>query len=417
MKHLLLATLLLVAQLFCAVAQPQQLSTCSNPSEAFCPERLSLIDSVFQKIVDEQKLPQVVTLVAHRGEIVHHKAYGWRDMEQKIPCQRDDIFRIASQTKAIAAVALMTLWEEGKFQLDDPIKKYIPEFANPVILEKYDRKTGTYTTRPTEKDITIRHLLTHTSGISYQGVHWDIAKRAGVPPLNSLDNVTLEQMVKRMAKLPLAHEPGEKFTYSMNIDVLGYLMEILTRKTIDVFLKERIFDPIGMTDTYFYLPQDKVERLVRLYEFPKNGTLRLSQNELNQTFPYAGAQTLHCTGAGLSGTISDYAHFCQMVLNGGTFNGKRIIGRKTLELMQRNAVGNMRGEIGFGMAWDVFLPEFAHKSIISTGSMRWGGMFGTDYVIDPSEELIILIYTNCMPNFNGIKHKDTMHNLVYGALR
>lgn len=397
--------------------KPQVFTREANITDAFDTTRLRYIDSAYTHFVNQGLLPNAVTFVAHRGRIVHHAAYGWRDKEKRIPCRTDDIFRIASQTKAIAVVALMTLWEEGRFQLDEPIKKYLPAFTSPHVLVNYDPATGHYSARPAATDITIRHLITHTSGISYQGVHWDIARRAGVPPLNSLDSITLAQMVDRLAILPLAHDPGAQFTYSMNIDVLGRLAEVLSGQPIDRFIDERILQPLGMHDTHFYLPENKEQRLVTLYGYDRDNGLAPSRDTLYQTFPYSGARMLMSTGAGLSGTIEDYARFCQMVLNGGTFNGKRIIGRKTLEMMQQNGVGDMRGEIGFGMAWDVFRPQYAHRTIVSQGAMRWGGMFGTDYIIDPQEDLIVLFYTNLYPNGTGIDFKSLMHNLTYQALR
>ena len=387
-------------------------------SDAFDVERLGRIDSMFQGLVDEGLLPNVVTFVAHRGRVVHHAAYGWRDRENGVPCERDDLFRIASQTKAVAVVGLMTLWEEGRFQLDDPIQRYLPYFDTPRVLVRYDSVSGVCETRPADKDITIRHLLTHTSGISYQGVHGEIARRRGVPTLNSLDSVTLATMVEGIAELPLAHDPGDAFTYSMNTDVLGRLIEVLSGQPVDAFLRERIFEPLGMCDTYFRLPADKVSRLVKLYRYDElEGALCLSEHPIYQTFLYEGAGMLHSTGAGLCSTIEDYACFCQMVLNGGEFNGHRILGRKTLELMQRNAVGDLRGEIGFGLAWDVFRPEYLHRTVASEGSMRWGGMFTTDYLMDPQEDLLILFYTNVYPAVPGIRPKELMHNLVYQALR
>ena len=400
-----------------ADCHPQQLIYNADVSDAFITERLSRIDSAFQWYVDAGYMPQCVTMVVHRGRVVHHKAYGWRDIEHQIPCQTTDIFRMASQTKAIAIVGLMTLFEEGKFQLDEPIKKYIPEFADPVVLDSYDNRTGKYTTHPAKRDITIRDLITHTSGLCYNGVFMNICKEHGVYPLNSLDSVTLEENVRRMATLPLKHEPGEAFTYSMNIDVLGRLAEILSGQDIYTFLKERVLDPLGMNETCFYLPEDRVSRLVTLYEYPVGGPLQPCSNEVYQTYPYAGAKMLCSTGAGLCGPIEDYAKFCQMILNNGEFNNHRILGRKTLEMMQQNGVADLRGEIGFGMAWDVFRPQNAHNTIVSVGSMRWGGMFGTDYIIDPEEQLILLMYVNHVNNFSGYNPKTLMHNVVYQALR
>lgn len=396
---------------------PQEFIWGSDVSDAFDMSRLSRIDSVFQGLVDDNLLPNAVTFVVHKGRVVHHAAYGWRDREKGLVCKGDDIFRLASQTKAVAVVGLMMLWEEGRFQLDDPIKRYLPYFDSPRVLVRYDSESGECETRAADKDITIRHLLTHTSGISYVGVHGEIARRYGVPTLNSLDSVSLADMVEGIARLPLAHDPGDAFTYSMNTDVLGRLIEVLSGQSVDVYLRERIFEPLGMVDTYFYLPPDKESRLVRLYTFDEDSCVFLpSVHPIYQSYPYSGAKMLHSTGAGLCGTIEDYARFCQMVLNGGEFNGHRILGRKTLELMQRNAVGDLRGDIGFGLAWDVFRPAYLHRTIASEGSMRWGGMFTTDYLMDPQEDLLILFYTNVYPAVPDIRPKELMHNLVYQAL-
>ncbi|MDR1592497.1 MAG: beta-lactamase family protein [Prevotellaceae bacterium] len=395
---------------------PQTFTTPQDTPQGFDASRLARIDTALQQLVDKGLLPHAVTFVAHRGEIVHFKAFGWRDIEKQIPCEKDDIFRIASQTKAIAVVALMTLFEEGKFQLDEPIKKYLPEFAQMQVLTRYLPRDTTYRTRPAARDITIRHLMTHTSGISYNGDHWAIMEKHGVPPLNSLENVTLEEVVKRLATLPLAHDPGDRFTYSMNIEVLGRLAEVLSGKPIDVFIRERVLDPLGMNDTYFYLPDDKADRLVTLYACPKGEPLQRSKHPIYQSYPMAGAKTYFSTGAGLSGTISDYARFCQMILNKGEFNGQRILGRKTIELMMQNNVRDLRGDIGFGLAWDVFRPQYGYASIVSEGASRWGGMFGSDYVIDPQEEIIMLLYINLLPNQTGIDFKTLMHNVTYQAL-
>ncbi len=417
-KHLFFAVVaLMFASCCCQDEKPQQLVYGADVSDAFDMERLNRIDSAFQWYVDEGYMPHAVTMVVHKGRVVHNKAFGWRDKEAGIPVETTDIFRMASQTKAIAVTAIMTLFEEGKFQLDEPIKKYLPEFANPVVLDTYDAKTGEYTSHPAKRDITIRHLITHTSGLSYGGDFMKICKAKGIHPLNALEDITLRENVRRMGDMPLAHEPGEGFTYSMNIDVLGAMAEVISGLDFYTFIKERVLDPLGMNETSFYLPEDRVERLVKLYMYPVGGPLQLSNSELYQTYPYAGAQTLYCPGAGLCGPIEDYAKFCQMVINGGEFNGKRILGRKTLEMMQKNGTGDMRGEIGFGMAWDVFTPENAHNTIVSEGSMRWGGMFGTDYIIDPSEDLILLMYVNNMPNLSGYNAKTLMHNTVYQALK
>lgn len=428
--------------------KPQCLVYNADCSDAFYIDRLALVDSAFSHYIDKGYMPHFAGMVIHDGRVVYEKAMGYRDIEKQIPCQPDDIFRLASQSKAIITIAFMTLVEEGKVQLDEPITKYFPEYAHPVILDSYDAKTGTYTTHPASKSLTIRHFITHTSGLCIDGYFDKIATQLDVPTHMSYDDISLTEAVRRMAKMPLKHEPGEAFTYACNTNVLGALCEVITGQDIYSFIKERVLDPCDMHDTYFYVPEEKQDRLVTLYYYPRKtqkanlgathaATFSSAAGDVEaedmatedtpadlkraegiyQDFPYTGAKRFCSPSAGLCGSIQDYAKFCQMILNGGTFNGHRVIGRKTLEMMQKNGVGKMRGEVGFGMAWDVFTPEYAHRTIISEGSMRWGGMFGTDYIIDPSEKLIILMYQNNMPNLSGYNAKTLMLNTVYQALR
>lgn len=399
---------------------PQQFSY--KKQNSFDTERLKRLDSVFTKLVEAGEIPHAVTFVAHKGQVVHHKAYGWRNIEKQIPCTTSDYFRMASQTKAITVVGLLTLFEEGKFLLDDPIKKYIPEFANPRVIESFNPADSSYTTRPAKTDITIRHILTHTAGISYGNQQTrKIFDKAGVPtsPMLSMGDITLAEAIKKLASCPLEHDPGEKFTYGMGIDVIGYLIEVISGQSIDKFLSERIFNPLGMHNTYFNIPTDKRANLVQLYQKENNKSLELNMNNngLYQYYPYQGKGKLLSTGAGLSGTIEDYGRFCQLILNQGEFNGKRILSRKTVEMMVKNNVGNLRGDIGFGLAFDDFRPQYSYRSIASEGSLRWGGMFGTDYIIDPKEELILLFYINLQPNNSGTDYKTLFHNLVYQALK
>jgi len=406
-----------------AQKMPQQFIYSKKTPVTFDAARLTRIDSVLTNLVREGKIPHAVTYVAHKGKVVHNKAYGWRDIENKIPCTTSDIFRMASQTKAITATAVLILMEEGKLLLDDPIKKFIPEFSNPRVIESFNEKDSTYTSRPAKRDITIRHLLTHTAGYSYGNAQTrKIYDKAGIPvsPMLSNENITLAEAIKRVASCPLEHDPGDKFTYGMSLDILGYLIEVVSKMPIDEFFRIRIFEPLGMNDTYFYLPENKKDRIVTLYE-KRNPEAKLIRNEKNnglfQTLPYEGAKKFHSTGAGLNGTIEDYAKFCQMILNKGEFNGHRILGRKTVELMAKNAVGDLRGEIGFGLAFDDFRSQYSYRSIISQGALRWGGWYGTDYVIDPAEDLILLFYVNVEPNNVGFDVKVLFHNLVYQALK
>ena len=400
--------MVLLAALFVSCSQKK--------SEAFYPERLAYVDSAYTTYVTNGYMPQCVAMVVKDGEVAYLKAFGYRDIEKQIPCETTDIFRMASQTKAIITVAFMTLFEEGKIQLDEPITKYLPEWDNPQILDSYDPATGAFTTHPAHTKLTVRHFITHTSGLCIDGFYDDIAERLDVPTHMSYDSIPLREAVRRLAQMPLKHEPGANFTYACNTNVLGALCEVISGQDIYTFIKERVLDPCEMTDTYFYLPEDKVDRLVTLYTYPKGGPLKRVEG-IYQDFPYTGAKVFCSPSAGLCGSIQDYAHFCQMILNNGTYKGRRVIGRKTLEMMQKNGVRDMRGEIGFGMAWDVFTPENAHNTIVSEGSMRWGGMFGTDYIIDPQENMILLMYVNNMPNFSGYNAKTLLHNTVYQALK
>jgi CubicO group peptidase (beta-lactamase class C family) len=426
--HRLLSLLILIEILAVGCSQktstpvlpPQNFIQSKNPENAgFYNNRLAWIDSLILTYIKDGTLPNAVTFVAHKGEVVHHKAYGMRNLEERIPLKEDDIFRIASQTKAITSVALMTLFEEGKFLLDDPVSKYIPEFKNPMVMETFSDKDTSYTVRPAKREITIRHLLSHTSGIHYGilggGPGNMIFSKEGIPAVNSLDPITIKEISGKIASLPLLFDPGDEYYYGMNIDIAGYLIEVISGQSFDAFLKERIFDPLGMNDTYFYLPEEKEERLVSLYSSSSEG-LVYHKNVTYQTYPVAGAKTFLSGGAGLCGSIEDYARFCQMLLNGGIFNGNRIISRNTIELMTSNQIGEktIRGGSKFGLGFELFGEAGASNHLVSESAFRWGGMHYTDYVIDPEEELIMLFYTNVQP-FRGPDIHKTMRNLVYQA--
>jgi len=380
-------------------------------------ERLKRIDTFMTNYVRDGYAPNIVTFVARHGRVVHEKAYGWKNIENKVPVKVDDIFRIASQSKAIVTVALMTLFEEGKFQLDDPIAMYIPEFKNIQVLDSVSKRDTSYVAHPAKKVMTIRHLLTHTSGITYQSL---IYEKSRMPYFNSIDPITIKDVVKKITSLPLKHEPGDAFTYGMSTDVIGYLIEVLSGKPLDKFLKERVLDPLGMKDTYFYLPQDKTGRLVTLYSKDKvDSKLVLHRNVAYQTYPVAGARTYFSGGAGLCGTIEDYARLCEMFLNGGSFNGKQILGRKTIEIMTTNQIGNLDiNQYGdkFGLGFQLFSPGEVKLLPGSVGAFKWGGMYATDYIIDPVEDMVMLIYTNVQPFANTGLH-GKFRTLVYQSLQ
>jgi CubicO group peptidase (beta-lactamase class C family) len=364
-------------------------------------ERLARIDQMCTEAVQKEDLPGMVTLVARNGKIVLWKAYGMADVQAGKAMKRDDIFRIASQTKAITSTAVMMLWEEGKFQLDDPISKYIPEFKNPKVLKNFSFADTTWTGEPARSEITVRNLLTHTSGIGYGAIDADerfrlIYRKAGIVDAFSAERVTIAENVKKLARLPLHHQPGEKFTYSEGLDVLGYFIEVVSGMPFDVFLKARIFDPLGMNDTRFYQPEEKAGRLVAVQFKNSNGKWeRYPATFYDPDYPVRGAKTFFSGGAGLSSTIKDYATFLQMYLNGGELNGIRLLSRTTVESIMGNQTGTLYGapDQYYGLAFGVLTQSGQDKGgLLSAGTFQWGGYFNTQYFADPKEKIVGLIF-------------------------
>jgi CubicO group peptidase (beta-lactamase class C family) len=361
-------------------------------------ERLARIDAMCEEAVSSGDIPGVVALVARKGKIVYHKAFGLADNQSGRSLQADDIFRIASQSKAITATVVMMLWEDGKFKLDDPISKYIPEFKNPQVLESFQYSDTSYKAVKAGGEITIRHLLTHTSGIGYGIIDGDerfkmIYQKAGITDLFTTENISIEESVKKLAKLPLHHNPGEKFTYSEGLDVLGYFIEIMSGTPFDVFLKKRLFDPLGMNDTWFYLPEDKASRLVSIQHKSGDGDwVRYPVTFYDPDYPAKGAKRFFSGGAGLSSTAKDYATFLQMYLNSGELNGKRILSRTTIQSIMANQIGDLLGANSgsyYGLAFGVVNQKgqsLAGKG--SIGTFDWGGYFNTQYFADPKEKII-----------------------------
>lgn len=401
MKHLFFAVIFSL----CLVSNAQTKSVQKSPpltpaspeSVGMSSERLSRIDAMCQEAVNSGDLPGMVALVARKGKIVFHQAYGMADNSSGRKMKKDDIFRIASQTKAITATAVMMLWEEGKFRLDDPISKFIPEFKDPQILESFRYSDTSYTTEPAEKEITIRHLLTHTSGIGYGAIDEDerfrmIFNKAGIIDAFTAEPVTIAENIKKLSELPLHHHPGEKFTYSEGLDVLGYLIEIVSGVPFDQFLRERLFDPLGMDDTWFYLPPSKADRLVTVQHKEGDDWERYSSDFYDTNYPIRGAKAFFSGGAGLSSTARDYATFLQMYLNGGELNGVRILSRTTVQSIMGNHTGDLFGggeNSYYGLAFGVVTKQGEERGGTgSRGTFDWGGYFNTQYFADPVEQTI-----------------------------
>ena len=369
---------------------PQRFSTSDDDSHFLA------IDSLISGWIDNGIVPNYEVLVVKDGRKIYHKAFGFRDIENGEKAQTGDLYRLASNTKAVTVAGLMQLWEKRLFQIDDSISTYIPEFCG--------------------SGITIRHLLGHTSGICYDGRFADSCRVRGVVLHNTLTDITLEENVRRIATLPLAHRPGEKYTYSFNTEVLGRLIEVLSGEGYEQYIKNHILAPLAMNHTGFHFSQSEIVqsdlKIVKLYS--RTDSLILSKDTYLQRFPTDG---IYCSpSAGLVGSAEDYARFCQMILNGGCFNGHRILKPQTVSMMQQNLVGDLRGEIGMSFAWDYFTDEALSHLPYGKGSMRWGGMFGTDYLIDPVSNLIVISKTNCYPNNSGVRTKQLILNTVYRCL-
>ena len=381
------------------------LSEASPTTQGMSHERLARIDVMLKNAVDQGNIPGVVALIARNGKIVFYNAYGMSDNTSKKELKKDAIFRIASQSKAVTATAVMMLWEEGKFRLDDPINKYIPEFGEAQILDTFNEADSSYTTKPAKKQITIRNLLTHTSGIGYGLIDGDerfrkIYQKARVTDLFTTERITIEESVKKLAKLPLHHEPGERFTYSEGLDVLGYFIEKVSGMPFDKFLKTRIFDPLGMEDTWFYLPKSKHDRLVSVQQKIEGKWQKYPVTFYDTDYPKKGAQSFFSGGAGLSSTAKDYANFLQMYLNQGELNGVRLLSRTTVQSILSNQIGDiMKGGKNYGLAFGL-VNQLGQDmgGDGSAGTFDWGGYFNTQYFADPQEQTIGIIMKQTQGN-------------------
>ena len=396
------------------IAQSVSLKTAATLSDVdpatvgMSAERLAKIDAMLQKSVADENVPGLVALIARKGQIVYHKAYGMADTEAGKSMKKDAIFRIASQTKAITSTAVMMLWEEGHFGLDDPISDYIPEFKTMQVLDSLIESKTTYATQDANKPITIRHLLTHTSGLGYGVIDADermkkIYAKAGVTDLFTTENISIEESVKKLAKLPLHHHPGEKFTYSEGLDVLGYFVEIISGMPLDQFFKTRIFEPLGMIDTWFYLPDSKKDRLVKIHKKEKEQWVNYPVTFYDPDYPIKGAKRFFSGGAGLSSTAKDYAIFLQMYLNNGQLNDTRLLSRTTIQFIMANHIGDLWGDESYhGLAFGVLDQKGQDKGGKgSKGTFEWGGYFNTQYFADPEEGVIGILMKQTQGKVTG----------------
>ena len=392
------------------------------------PDSLGLDSVVLENIrqylndtyVDDGKYVGTMTLVSRKGQVAYLDSLGFMDRENKRPMQEDAIFRIYSMSKAITSIAIMQLYEKSKFRLDDPVYWYIPSWKNLRVYQ-----SGVYpnflTSRP-ERHMTIRDLLTHMSGLTY-----DFMYKSNVDAAYRKTKVqqaeTLEEFVEILSTLPLEFSPGNKWNYSVSTDVLGYLVEVISGMKLEEYFKKNIFEPLNMEDTSFSCPQEKVDRLASLYEHVPNGEPRLLEIPFLNTKMASG-------GGGLFSTMADYHNFCSMLLNQGEFNGKRLIGRKTLELMTVNHLPNNQdltemsesafsetpyAGVGFGLGFSVMLDPAKSQTTSDIGEYGWGGAASTVFMINPKEDMFIIFLTQLLPS-STYQVRRELRSLVYSSL-
>jgi CubicO group peptidase (beta-lactamase class C family) len=405
------------------LALSQDLPAAKPEAVGLSSDRLERIATAVQHDIDDKRVAGAVTLVVRHGKVAWFKAQGMSDREAEKAMPTNAMFRICSMTKPITSVAVMMLYEEGKFLLDDPVSKYLPEFKNPRVLVK--PASGATYTIPAAKEITIRDLLRHTSGITYQwnddlGPTYEKADVAS--GLLQFDG-TISDNVKHLAALPLLFNPGDRFEYSLGVDVLGRLVEVVSGKPLDEFFRTRIFEPVGMKDTYFFPPDNKLNRLATAYTYyPDKGLNRFPDAPIREgsfvysaDYPSRGPKKLFSGGAGLVSTAMDYARFCQMMLDDGKVGNTRLLSRKSVELMTHDQLGKIATDMGFGLGFGVDGVKAPLAELGSVGSYNWGGFFYTGFSIDPKEQMIVIFMAQLHPT-GDLTLDRQVHELAYQAI-
>ena len=418
-----LIALLLVPQALVA----QGLERATPEDVGMSSERLDRLSSALEQYVDEGRLAGGVAIVVRRGKIAYLDAFGHRDVEARAPMSTDNIFRIASQTKALASVGVLLLQEEGKLLVTDPVGKHLPAFANTKVAQPNAR--GGYDVVAARRPITIRDLLTHTAGISYgmglianRGPAAGAWEEAGITGWYFADrDESVGDTMARLAELPMDAHPGERWIYGYNTDILGAMIEKISGQTLGEFLRERLFAPLGMNDTHFFLPQDKVDRLATVYSSvdggasferaPDSGTMQSQGHYVN------GPRKAFSAGAGGLSTATDYATFMQMMLNGGELNGTRILSRTTVESMVSDHLGDIpfRAGQGFGLGFSITHDPASTGLPGSAGEFAWAGAYHSTYWADPEEEMVVVYLTQIIPAMN-LDDQRKIRTLVYQAI-
>ncbi|ACL60913.1 serine hydrolase domain-containing protein [Methylobacterium nodulans] len=400
----------------------------STPPEAvgLSAERLERIDPWMRRYVEAGKLAGLSVTVARRGEVVFSRAHGLADLARERPMADDTIVRVYSMTKPLTSVAVMMLYEEGRFQLDDPVTRFLPEFRDMRVLTGGSRKK--WESVPAERDITIRDLLTHTSGLTYgfmESTLVDAMYRDEGIDFQTAET-SLADVVARAASLPLLSQPGAEWNYSIATDVLGHLVAVVSGVPFDEFLRRRIIHPLGMVDTDFHVPAEKLPRFASNYAYGQDGQLTLIDDAIEGR--YAHPRAVPSGGGGLVSTAADYARFCRFILDRGELDGVRLLGRKTVALMTTNhlpgdlaALGQPRfaessfSGIGFGLGFSVMLDPAKAQIVGTPGEVAWGGAASTAFWIDPVEDLFVILLTQLMPS-SALPLRRELRVLTYSAL-
>ncbi len=403
--------------------QAKELPVAEPEAVGVSSERLNRVDTLMQDYIDDQAIAGAVISVTRQGKLFYHKAFGYADVENGIPMKTDTIFRIASMTKAITSVAVMMLQEEGKLRILDPVGKYLPEYMETTVVEV--NEDGSHDIVPAKRPITIRDLLSHSSGVGRgtPGVTQTQWQKAGFTA-GSTNRYTkpIREFVREMAKLPMNAHPGERWTYGFSTDILGALIEVVSGKPLDVFFKERIFDPLDMKDTHFFLPVEKSDRFAKLYAAKVGGGIVLAGSDTSdrdQGVFIDGPRVCFSGGGGLVSTARDYTRFLEMVINEGTLFGERLLSRKSIELMAADHLGDIeipgRSGQSFGLAFAIVEDVGARGWIGSEGELTWGGAYHTIYWIDPQEDMTITYMTQLRPA-RGLNDRERLRTMIYQAI-
>lgn len=422
MKRFAVSILFTVIVLGCPIVWGQGLPSAAPEDVGVSSERLARIDDYVERHLDAHHFAGAVTLVARHGQVVQFKAYGMQDIESGVPMSKDSIFRIYSMTKPITSVAVMMLFEEGRFLLNDPVSKYLPEFKDlEVGVEEIDEATGekVLTTVPAEREVSIRDLLRHTSGLTYG--FWGksaVDKMYLEKKVLSKDD-TIQATVAKLGTIPLKNQPGTIWEYSVSTDVLGRFVEVVSGQPFNEFLEARIFTPLGMRDTGFFVPAEDAHRLTTVYT-PNEGNTAITAQEPDKARDFAKKTSYFSGGGGLVSTAPDYLRFAQMLLNGGELDGVRILGPETVDLMTRNHLGDIPiwgdvGGYGFGLGFMVNPDRGNSGSILSEGSFGWGGMAHTTFWVDPQEKLIGIFLIQILPRA-PMPYRELFKPVVYQAI-